>query len=146
MSNKQRLLQGLAALTAGAVFGVGLAVAQMTDPRKVLDFLDVAGDWDPSLLLVLGGAVVLSAGLFAVILRRPKPVLEDRFHLPPGRRIDRRLIGGSALFGVGWGLAGYCPGPAIAGLGLGNPEALWVVPSITAGVFLQRWRAHRSVD
>jgi len=146
MSNPQGLLQGLAALTAGAVFGVGLSMAQMTDPRKVLDFLDVAGNWDPSLLLVLGGAVLLAAVWFALILRRRKPLLDDHFHLPRGGLVDRRLMGGSVLFGLGWGLAGYCPGPAIAGLGLGNPEALWVVPSITAGVFLQRWWAHRSVD
>lgn len=144
MSTTRVWLQGGAALTAGAVFGVGLAVAQMTDPRKVLGFLDIAGDWDPSLLLVLGGAVLLAAGLFALILRRGKPLLDDRFHLPPGGRIDWRLIGGSALFGLGWGLAGYCPGPAIAGLGLGNPEALWVVPSIAAGVFLQRRWSGRS--
>lgn len=143
MSAGRAWLRGVAALAAGGVFGVGLAVAQMTDPRKVLGFLDLAGDWDPSLLLVLGGAVLLATGLFALILRRQKPLLDDGFHLPPGGLVDRRLVGGSALFGVGWGLAGYCPGPAIAGLGLGNPEALWVVPSIAAGVFLQRWWAGR---
>ncbi len=130
--------RGASALLAGAVFGVGLTVAGMTDPRKVLGFLDVTGHWDPSLLLVLGGAVVLSALSFFLIQKRGKPVFDTGFHLPPKARIDARLLGGAGLFGVGWGLAGYCPGPAIAGIGLGNPEVLWVVPSIVAGVFLQR--------
>jgi uncharacterized membrane protein YedE/YeeE len=132
---------GAASLLAGTVFGVGLALAQMTDPRKVLGFLDVTGAWDASLLLVLGGAVVLSALAFALIRKRTRPVLDARFHLPTARGIDRRLLVGAALFGAGWGLAGYCPGPALASVALGNPEALWVVPSIVAGVFLQRWFA-----
>jgi uncharacterized membrane protein YedE/YeeE len=133
--------RGASALLAGVVFGVGLTVAGMTDPRKVLGFLDVTGNWDPSLLLVLGGAVMLSAVAFFFIQKRSKPVFDTGFHLPPKARIDARLLGGAALFGVGWGLAGYCPGPAIAGIGLGNPEVIWVVPSIVAGVFLQRWSA-----
>ncbi len=90
--------------------------------------------------------MLLAAGGFSLILRRPSPLLDDRFHLPPGGRIDRNLIGGSVLFGLGWGMAGYCPGPAIAGLGIGNPEALWVVPSVALGVFLQRWWAGRAGD
>lgn len=131
--------RGASALLAGAVFGIGLTVAGMTDPRKVLGFLDITGDWDPSLLLVLGGAVALAAVAFVFIQRRGKPLFDARFHLPPKTRIDARLLGGAALFGVGWGIAGFCPGPAIASIGLGNPEALWVVPAIVAGVFLQRW-------
>ncbi len=131
--------RGASALLAGAVFGIGLTVAGMTDPRKVLGFLDITGDWDPSLLLVLGGAVALAAVAFVFIQRRGKPLLDARFHLPPKVRIDARLLGGAALFGAGWGIAGFCPGPAIASIGLGNPEALWVVPAIVAGVFLQRW-------
>ncbi len=137
-ADTRTVLRGASALLAGVVFGVGLTVAGMTDPRKVLGFLDVTGNWDPSLLLVLGGAVVLSAVSFFLIQKRGKPVFDTAFHLPPKARIDARLLGGAALFGVGWGLAGYCPGPAIAGIGLGNPEVLWAVPSIVAGVFLQR--------
>lgn len=133
----------LASLLAGVVFGAGLSVAQMTDPRKVLGFLDLAGEWDPSLLLVLGGAVLLSALAFHFILRMPRPLLGERFHLPTVQAVDPSLIGGSALFGVGWGLAGYCPGPAIASLGLLNPEALWIVPAMVAGAFLQRYLAAR---
>jgi hypothetical protein len=135
--------RGLAALGAGTVFGIGLALAQMTDPRKVQNFLDLAGTWDPSLLFVLGGAVALTTVVFRVLLRRQAPLLDTRLHLPAATAVDRDLLLGSALFGVGWGLAGYCPGPAIASLGLGNAEALWLVPALLAGAALQRWQASR---
>ena len=130
--------QALVALGAGVVFGAGLALAQMTDPRKVLNFLDLAGTWDPSLLFVLGGATGLALLAFRVVLRRPAPLLDAQFHLPEATAIDRRLVIGSALFGIGWGLAGYCPGPAFASIGLGNAEALWVVPAMLAGAALQQ--------
>lgn len=134
----------LAALIAGTVFGLGLAVAQMTDPRKVLGFLDLAGDWDPSLLGVLGGAVLVAAAGFALVLRRRAPVLDDRFDLPARTALDARLLGGAALFGVGWGLAGYCPGPALAAIGQGNnAEVLWFVPALAAGWALRRWQERR---
>lgn len=139
----RQLLRNLAALVSGVVFGLGLSVAQMTNPQKVLNFLDVSGHWDPSLLLVMGGAVILGALAFHHILRRPAPLWDSAFHLPASLSIDRKLLWGSALFGLGWGLAGYCPGPAIASLGFGNPEALWVVPSIMAGAALQRWSHYR---
>lgn len=135
--------RALSALACGVVFGVGLTLAQMTDPRKVLNFLDLSGTWDPSLLLVLGGAVALSAVAFRFVLKRPAPLLDGRFHLPEATRIDPPLVLGSALFGIGWGLAGYCPGPAFASVGLGNGEALWVVPALLAGTALQRWQAAR---
>jgi hypothetical protein len=137
------LARALAGLAAGVVFGVGLALAQMTDPLKVLAFLDLAGAWDASLLFVLGGAVALALAGFRWVLGWPGPLLDERFHLPVVKTIDRPLLLGSALFGVGWGLAGYCPGPAIASLGLGNPEALWIVPALFAGAALQRWQAAR---
>jgi len=136
--------RGAVALGSGAVFGVGLSVAQMTDPRKVLAFLDVAGAWDASLLFVMGGAVLLAAAAFRVVLRRQAPVFDLRFHLPIATRLDARLVTGSVLFGIGWGLAGYWPGPAFASLGLANPEANWFVPALVAGAVLQRWRARRS--
>jgi hypothetical protein len=136
--------RALAALLAGTVFGVGLALAQMTDPLKVLGFLDLAGAWDASLLFVLGGAVVLATAGYRVVLRRRAPLLDERFHLPTATAIDRPLLLGSALFGIGWGLAGYCPGPAVASLGFGNPEALWVAPALLAGAALQRWQAGRA--
>lgn len=137
------LLRNLAALVSGVIFGLGLSLAQMTNPDKVLNFLDMTGAWDPSLLLVLGGAVVLSTIAFHFVFKRPAPLWDSMFHLPLLKTIDRPLIMGSALFGVGWGLSGYCPGPAIASLGFANPEALWVVPSIVAGAALQRWTHYR---
>ena len=141
MSNST--LRNLTALVSGIVFGLGLSLAQMTNPEKVLNFLDLSGHWDPSLLLVLGGAVVLSAIAFHFVFKRSAPLWDNIFHMPLLKAIDRPLVIGSALFGVGWGLSGYCPGPAIASLGFGNPEALWVVPSIIAGAALQRWTHYR---
>ena len=141
MSNST--LRNLTALVSGIVFGLGLSLAQMTNPEKVLNFLDLSGHWDPSLLLVLGGAVVLSAIAFHFVFKRSAPLWDNIFHMPLPKAIDRPLVIGSALFGVGWGLSGYCPCPAIASLGFGNPEALWVVPSIIAGAALQRWTHYR---
>ena len=130
-------------LLCGLVFGLGLGVSQMVDPRKVLGFLDIAGAWDPSLMLVMGGALGVAAIGFRVVLRRPAPRFGDRFHLSAVRAIDAPLLGGAALFGIGWGLAGYCPGPAIASLGFGNVEALWFLPAMVVGAGLQRWQARR---
>lgn len=141
--NRTSVLRNLAALACGLLFGWGLSLAQMTNPDKVLNFLDILGTWDPSLLFVLGGAVVLSTLGFTLVFRRPAPLWDRLFHLPLALSVDRPLIVGSVLFGMGWGLSGYCPGPAIASLGFGNPEALWVVPSIVAGAALQRWTHFR---
>lgn len=133
----------LAALMAGALFGLGLALSGLTDARRVLGFLDIAGDFDPTLLFVLGGAVLTTTVLFRVVLRRGHPVLTDTFHISHLRQIDRPLVIGAALFGIGWGVAGYCPGPALAGLGVASREALWFVPAMIAGMWLhrmwQRW-------
>jgi uncharacterized membrane protein YedE/YeeE len=123
-----------AALLSGSLFGLGLAVSGMTDPLRVLGFLDVFGAFDPALLFVLGGAVATTTILFRVVLRRERPVLAERFQLSNLRTIDRRLLGGAALFGVGWSLAGYCPGPALAGLGAMSREASWFVPAMVAGM------------
>lgn len=127
-----------AALLSGALFGLGLAMSGMTDPRRVLGFLDVFGDFDPTLAFVLGGAVVTTTLLFRFVLRRGSPVLADTFQLSNLKHIDSRLLGGAALFGIGWGIAGYCPGPALAGLGIGSNEALWFVPAMLAGILLHR--------
>ncbi|MEY2687439.1 MAG: hypothetical protein RL375_1637 [Pseudomonadota bacterium] len=136
---------GLAALAAGLIFGLGLGVADMVDPLKVLGFLDVAGAWDASLMFVLGGAVSVAALGYRLVLRRPWPRLADRFHVSARRDIDAPLVVGAALFGIGWGLVGYCPGPAIASIGFANPEALWFVPAMLAGAALQRWRRSASL-
>lgn len=128
----------LAAFAAGALFGLGLAVSGMTDARRVLGFLDLFGAFDPTLLFVLGGAVATTTLLFRFVLRRGNPVLAQTFHLSNLRHIDHRLVGGAALFGIGWGIAGYCPGPALAGLGIGAIEVLWFLPAMLAGMLLHR--------
>ncbi len=123
---------------AGLLFGLGLQVAQMTDPAKVLNFLDLAGSWDASLLFVLAAAVIVSTIGFQLALRSKRPLLDERFHWPPAGVVDRPLILGSALFGVGWGLAGYCPGPAIAALAFGRSDAAWLVGAMLVGACVQR--------
>jgi uncharacterized membrane protein YedE/YeeE len=123
----------VAAALCGALFGVGLALAQMIDPNKVLAFLDITGAWDPSLALVMGGGAGLTALLFPWVLRHPAPRLDSRFHLPTKRQLDRRLVTGAAVFGVGWGLAGYCPGPALVALTLGTAEPWLFVAAMVAG-------------
>lgn len=128
----------LAALASGALFGLGLAMSGMTDARRVLGFLDLFGDFDPTLLFVLGGAVAVTVLLFRFVLRRGSPVLAETFHLSNLRHVDRRLLGGAGLFGVGWGIAGYCPGPALAGLGVFSVEAAWFVPAMIVGMLLHR--------
>lgn len=129
---------GVAAFASGMLFGLGLAMSGMTDARRVLGFLDVFGDFDPTLAFVLGGAVATTLLLFRPVLRRGRPVLDPAFRLPHLRHVDTRLLGGAAIFGIGWGLAGYCPGPALAGLGAAATETLWFVPAMLAGFLLHR--------
>ena len=126
----------VAALVSGLLFGFGLAVSQMVNPAKVLAFLDVAGDWDPSLALVLAGAVAVTLVAFRVILKRPRPALAASFSLPAKTRIDGRLLGGAALFGLGWGLVGLCPGPAVGGLAYLLPESLYFLAALAAGMVI----------
>ena len=127
------MARNIVALVAGIVFGLGLAVAQMTNPDKVLAFLDVAGAWDPSLILVMGAAVAVSMAMFRLVLKRPQPVFETRFYLPTRELIDRRLLGGAAVFGIGWGLIGFCPGPAISSLAFGHTESFVFVAAMLVG-------------
>ena len=106
-----------AGYAAGLIFGLGLAISGMTDPARVLGFLDVAGDWDPTLMFVLGAAVVTTFIGYRLVFKCPAPLLGGVFQLPTKQELDGRLLGGAALFGIGWGLSGYCPGPAIASIG-----------------------------
>ena len=133
----------VAAVLAGALFGLGLAVSGMTDAQRIIGFLDVFGAFDPTLAFVLGGAVATTLVTFRFVLKRPHPLLTASFVVPAARAIDGRLIAGAALFGVGWGLAGYCPGPALVNLGVGAREALWFVPAMVAGLWLHRIVAGR---
>lgn len=121
-------------LLAGLVFGLGLLLSGMSDPAKVLGFLDVAGPWDPSLALVMVGAIAVGLVAFKVAQRRDKSLLGLDMKLPTARHMDRRLIGGSLVFGVGWGIAGFCPGPALAALGMGVPQAAVFVAAMLLGM------------
>lgn len=122
----------------GLVFGIGISVSGMANPAKVLNFFDVAGTWDPSLILVMAAALVTAFVGYRIVLRRPKPLIDPIFHLPNNPRIDARLIGGSALFGVGWGIAGFCPGGALPALGTGRIEVLAFVAALIAGIFIAK--------
>ena len=126
------------ALAAGVLFGFGLALSHMADPNKVLAFLDILGGWDPSLALVMGGALAVFMPGFAWLRRRSRPWIGDTFHLPARGVIDRRLLGGAALFGLGWGLAGYCPGPALAALTFNPREAAIFLAAMVFGGLLPR--------
>ena len=123
---------------AGLLFGLGLAISQMINPNKVIGFLNVAGNWDPSLALVLFAAVSVNFIGFRWTSRRSRPVFADVFHLPTRSDLDARLITGAAVFGVGWGLGGYCPGPALAALTIGSTEPIVFVAAMLAGSLLAR--------
>ena len=132
------MMQPLVSLVAGVVFGLGLAVAEMTNPLKVLDFLDLAGNWDPSLAFVMGGALAVAIPGYRLVLARKAPRFEPKFQLPDTKLIDMKLVAGSGLFGIGWGIAGFCPGGALPALGTLRPEALAFVASMILGLFIAR--------
>ena len=123
-------------LLAGLVFGLGLIVSGMANPAKVLGFLDLAGAWDPSLAFVMGGAIAVASLAFAVARQRTLSMLGATMKLPTSRDIDRRLVIGSLLFGIGWGVAGFCPGPGLVALGMGEAKALVFVVAMLAGMGL----------
>ncbi|MDA0823721.1 MAG: YeeE/YedE family protein [Proteobacteria bacterium] len=134
----------IVALVTGVIFGLGLAVSQMMNPEKVLAFLDVTGDWDPSLAFVMGGAVAVTLLSFRRVLRLPKPLFGERFEVPSNDAIDGPLLAGAIIFGIGWGVAGYCPGPAIASLTIGSVEPAIFIGAFIVGNFLAiRWQAFR---
>lgn len=129
----------VSALLIGALFGLGIAVSGMANPAKVINFFDVAGTWDPSLIFVMGGALVTTAiGYRLVFGARARPLFAARYALPVRTGLDARLIGGAALFGVGWGISGFCPGGAIPALGLGEPAVPVFVASMAAGIVIAR--------
>jgi uncharacterized membrane protein YedE/YeeE len=133
----------MVAFAIGLLFGVGLLLSGMTDPGKVTGFLDVLGAWDPSLAFVMGGAILVGLLGFAVAKRRTEAILGGGLHLPAPGDIDRRLVVGSLVFGVGWGLAGFCPGPALVAAASGYAGAIVFVLSMLAGMGLQAWRDDR---
>ncbi|MBU2983655.1 YeeE/YedE family protein [Lentibacter algarum] len=126
------------ALVTGLVFGAGIAISGMMNPAKVFNFFDVAGTWDPSLAFVMGGAVIITFIGYRLVWRRDAPLYDDRFQVPTSTAIDARLIGGSAIFGIGWGIAGFCPGAAIPALGTGRWEVALFLVAVTAGFYARR--------
>lgn len=128
----------IVALVAGVLFGAGLVISQMVNPARVLGFLDVAGSWDPTLAFVMAGALCVSVPASWLMRRRARPLLDASFHMPPKAQIDRPLIAGAVLFGLGWGLAGFCPGPALVALGGGTVKAVIFVIAMAVGMVLYR--------
>ncbi|SET26600.1 hypothetical protein SAMN04487962_106123 [Marinobacter segnicrescens] len=126
----------LSSFVAGLVFGLGLLLSGMANPEKVLGFLDLAGNWDPSLALVMAGAIIVGVIAFAIARQRHVSFLGFDMRLPSGDQISRRLVIGSVMFGVGWGLAGFCPGPGLVALGAGEPKAVTFVAAMVAGMAL----------
>lgn len=131
--------KNLSALIAGLIFGVGMAVSGMTNTARVRSFLDIFGAWDPTLAFVMGAGLVVTIIGYRLVFRRAAPLFADAFSLPTRTDIDARLLVGAAIFGIGWGLVGYCPGPALAGLTYGYPQTLAFVPAMMVGLLL----AHR---
>ena len=136
MQNTQRLI---VALVAGILFGFGLSVSQMIDPAKVVNFLDIFGTWDPSLAFVMGGGLLVNAILTPFILKQAKPVLAEYFRVPTKTEIDRRIVIGGVLFGAGWGLAGYCPGPMLTSLSFANADIVTIVAAYVVGTLVTKW-------
>lgn len=128
----------LPGLLVGVIFGAGLALSDMVNPARVLAFLDVAGNWDATLAFVMGGALIPSAMAYAVVRRMDRPLLEERFRIPEDRELNPKLLAGAALFGLGWGLVGLCPGPAIAGLAFGRWELWLFAAAMLAGMWLHK--------
>lgn len=135
---------------AGLVFGAGILISGMANPAKVLNFFDLGGiaegTWDPSLAFVMGGALLVTAIGYRLVLRRPAPLADTRFHLPNMTALDARLIGGAALFGIGWGIAGFCPGGAVPALGLGRLEPLVFVSTMILGMIAARRIENRAAS
>lgn len=136
----------LSALLVGLVFGVGIAISGMINPAKVLNFFDIAGTWDPSLIFVMGGALLTTFIGYRLVLKRPGPIVEAEFKLPTNRVIDARLIGGSAVFGLGWGVAGFCPGAAVPALGSGRYEVVAFVAALLAGLWVAKTIQTKQAD
>lgn len=137
------MMRRLSEFVVGLLFGLGLIISGMTDPAKVLGFLDLAGRWDPSLAFVMGGAILVGILAFAIAKRRATNFFGDALHWPSTTVIDRRLVIGSVLFGAGWGIAGFCPGPALVSLSAGVPKAIAFVAAMLVGMAVFEWIERR---
>lgn len=143
MKDRRERRAHLVSLIAGLVFALGLGVAGMSNPHKVLNFLDIFGDWDPSLALVMAGAILVYAPVYRRLRGEREPKFGDRFHWPTRRDIDVKLVVGSILFGIGWGIAGFCPGPAIVAVATGEPSVLAFFAAMVLGILAQGLFARR---
>ena len=132
-------MANLVSIISGVIFGLGLAISGMINPAKVIGFLDIFGNWDPSLAFVMGGGVGVTAISFRLILKRSTPLFGGSFHLPTASDLDGRLLGGAAIFGIGWGLSGLCPGPAFASLEYLDPKIGLFVVALIVGSYLARF-------
>jgi uncharacterized membrane protein YedE/YeeE len=143
-------MRSILTLLVGILFGTGISLSGMANPAKVINFFDIAGTWDPSLGFVMGGAVIVAFVGYRTVLRRPTPVFEPTFDIPQNRRIDAKLLSGAAIFGVGWGIAGFCPGGALPALGTLNPNVIVFVVALVVGMMATRvvsgWISTRSAD
>ncbi len=139
-------MERITEFAVGLLFGLGLILAGMTDPSKVIGFLDLAGAWDPSLALVMGGAILVGLFAFGVAKRRTTSVFGGAMQLPTSRDIDRRLVGGSVMFGAGWGLAGFCPGPALVSVGAGNAKAIVFTLAMLLGMVIFEMLERRRIQ
>lgn len=127
------------AFLIGLLFGLGIVISGMANPAKVLNFFDFAGIWDPSLAFVMGGALIVTFIGYRLVLMRARPLADERFHLPSSRTLDVRLVGGAAIFGIGWGMAGFCPGGALPVIGTGRSDVLQFVAALIAGILATQW-------
>jgi uncharacterized protein len=131
-------MRGIFVFIAGLLFGAGVTISGMVDPMKVLNFMDITGIWDPTLILVMGGGLIVTLVGYALTFRRAKPLFADMFQLPANEIIDAKLLGGAALFGLGWGLSGFCPGPAVASLVFARAESFYFVVAMALGMLITR--------
>jgi len=132
------MMNKIFSLLSGLIFGLGLTLSSMTNPAKVIGFLDITGNWDPSLMFVMIGAIVISAPIFYLLRNKTKPLFDVKFEIPTIKNLDKQLILGSSLFGIGWGIVGFCPGPAISSLFLLNPLSILFVISMIVGFYSSR--------
>ena len=132
-------MQRLTVLASGLIFGIGLTISGMVNPGKIINFLDLAGSFDATLIFVMGAAVIITTFGYYFVLKQNQPLFADRFHLPTVKNIDLKLVGGSALFGIGWGLSGFCPGPAISSLAFGHSESIIMIAAMAVGAYCARF-------
>lgn len=137
-------MRHLLTLLTGIIFGTGIALSGMANPAKVINFFDVAGSWDPSLAFVMGGALIVTFIGYRLVLGRERPVFEPQFDIPQNRKLDAKLLGGAGIFGIGWGIAGFCPGGALPALGTGNVNVILFVAALIAGMFATRFMLSRA--